>query len=159
MMSRVKFEQIERFDGNSNFSIQQSTVKDVLVQHGLLKALQGKKPEKMSDENWEELEARAVSTIRLSLAPELQYRVLNEKSPFKLWENLKKFYMSKFLTNRLYMKKQLYKLKMSEETNVRDHINNFNKCITQLLSVEVKIDDEDKAIILLASLSKLMRLW
>ena len=52
------------------------------------------------------------------------------------------------------MKKQLYELKMSEETDVRDHINNFNKCITQLLSVEVKIDEEDKAVILLASLSK-----
>ena len=49
---------------------------------------------------------------------------------------------------------QLYELKMSEETNVRDHINNFKKCITQLLSVEVKIGDEDKAIILLASLHK-----
>ena len=36
---------------------------------------------------------------------------------------------------------------MSEETNVRDHINNFNKCITRLLSVEVKLDDEDKKII------------
>ena len=63
--------------------------------------------------------------------------------------------MFKSLTNRLYMKKQLYELKMSEETDVRDHINNFNKYITQLLSVEVQIDDEYKAIILLASLPKL----
>ena len=62
--------------------------------------------------------------------------------------------MSKFLTNRLYMKKQLYELKIGEETDIRDQINNFNECITQLLSVEVKIDEEDKAIILLASLSK-----
>ena len=62
--------------------------------------------------------------------------------------------MSKSLTNRLYMKKPLYELKMSEETNVRGHINNFNKCITQLLSAEVKIDEEDKAVILLAFLPK-----
>ena len=55
---------------------------------------------------------------------------MNEKSPFKLWEKLEKVYMSKSLTNRLYMKKQLYELKMSKETDVRDHINNFTKCIT-----------------------------
>ncbi|KAL5563946.1 hypothetical protein UlMin_033693 [Ulmus minor] len=34
------------------------------------------------------------------------------------------------------------------------HINKFNKCITQLLSAEIEIDEEDQAIILLASLLK-----
>lgn len=38
--------------------------------------------------------------------------------------------------------------------NVKDHINKFNKFITQLLSVEVKIDEEDQTIILLASSPK-----
>ena len=49
----------------------------------------------------------------------------------------------KFLKNRLYLKKQLYGLKMSEGSNIRDHINKFNKCITQLLSLEVEIAVED----------------
>ena len=69
-------------------------------------------------------------------------------------EKLEKVYRSKSLTNRLYLKKQLYKLKMNETSDVKDHINNFNKCITQLLSVEIKIDEEDKSVILLASLPK-----
>ena len=43
---------------------------------------------------------------------------------------------------------------MSEGSDIRDHINQFNKCITQLLSLEVKIDDEDQVIILLSSLPK-----
>ena len=59
-------------------------MKDVLVQQGLLKPLQEKNLENMSDENWEELKVRAVSTIRLSLVPELKYSVMNEKSPSKL---------------------------------------------------------------------------
>ena len=62
--------------------------------------------------------------------------------------------MSKSLTNRLYLKKQLYELKMSEGIDIRDHINQFNKCITQLLSLEVNIEDKDQAIILLSSLPK-----
>ena len=62
--------------------------------------------------------------------------------------------MLKSLTNRLYLKKQLYKLKIDEETYVRDHKNNFSKCITQLLSVDVKIDKEHKTVILLAPIPK-----
>ena len=152
-MSGLKFN-IERFDGKINFNIWQSNFKDVLVQQGLLKALQGKKPESMAADEWEELEAKAVSTIRLSLAPEIKYSVLNEKSPSALWAKLEKIYMSNSLTNRLYLKKQLYGLKMSEGSDVRNHINQFNKCITQLLSLEVEIEAEDQAIILLSSLPR-----
>ncbi|KAF4355007.1 hypothetical protein G4B88_008482, partial [Cannabis sativa] len=38
---------------------------------------------------------------------------------------------------------------MVQGKDVRDHINRFNKCITHLLSVKVKIDENDQAIILL----------
>ena len=33
-----------------------------------------------------------------------------------------------------------------------DHLHIFNKIVTQLLNVDVKIEEEDKAILLLASL-------
>ena len=46
-MSSLKFD-IKRFDGKMNFSIWQNSMKDVLVQQGLLKALQGKKPPSMT---------------------------------------------------------------------------------------------------------------
>ena len=54
----------------------------------------------MRDEEWEELETRVISTIHLSLALEIKYSVLNEKSPSDLWKKLerKKNYMSKSLT-------------------------------------------------------------
>jgi hypothetical protein len=153
MMTGSKFE-VERFDGKNNFNIWKSTVEDILVQQGLYKALQGKRPEGMKDADWEELEAKTVSTIRLALAPEVKYSVLNEKSASKLWKTLEDLYMSKSLTNRLYLKKQLYELKMDDDIDVRDHLNKFNKCVTELLNVDVKIEDEDKAIMLLSSLPK-----
>ena len=108
----------------------------------------------MADEEWEDLEIRAISTIRLSLTFEIKYSVLNEKSCSDLWEKLKKLYMSKSLTNRLYLNKQLFELKMDERIDIRDQINKFNKCVTQLSSVKVKIDEEDQTIILLTFLSK-----
>ena len=60
------------------------------MQQELLRALQGKKTLSMIDEDWEELESRMVSSIHLSLAFEIKYSVSDEKSPFDLWEKLKK---------------------------------------------------------------------
>lgn len=54
--------------------------------------------------------------------------------------------MRKDLANKLYVKKQLYSLHM------RDHPNMFNMLNTQLSSFGVNYEDEDKALLLLASL-------
>ena len=61
-------------------------------------------------------------------------------------------YMMKSLSNKLYLKKQLYGLRMKEGTTALEHLNLFNKVISELLAVDVKIDEEDKALILLSSL-------
>ena len=48
------------------------------MQQGLVKALYRKikKPEKMTDDEWEELDMKAVSTIRLLLVDEVMYDVM-----------------------------------------------------------------------------------
>ncbi|CAA0806530.1 Probable prolyl 4-hydroxylase 11 [Striga hermonthica] len=60
--------------------------------------------------------------------------------------------MSKTLTTKLYLKQRLYGLKMQEGTDLGQHVNIFNQVVTDLASLEVKIEDEDKAMILLCSL-------
>jgi hypothetical protein len=60
--------------------------------------------------------------------------------------------MAKNLTNKLYVKKQLYGLQMEENIDLLEHHNKFNMLNTQLLNFGVKIGEEDKAILLLASL-------
>uniref|UniRef100_A0A2N9GF09 Integrase catalytic domain-containing protein n=1 Tax=Fagus sylvatica TaxID=28930 RepID=A0A2N9GF09_FAGSY len=54
-----------KFDGTGNFWLWQRRVKDMLVQQGLVKALYGKtkKPEKMTDDEWEELDMKAISHV------------------------------------------------------------------------------------------------
>ena len=41
---------------------------------------------------------------------------------------------------------------MKEGTSMLEHLNCFNKVINELLTVDVKIDEENKAFILLSSL-------
>ena len=44
---------------------------------------------------------------------------------------------------------------MNEGTTVLDHLNFFNKVISELLTVDVKIDEKDNVLILLSSFSQL----
>lgn len=60
--------------------------------------------------------------------------------------------MSKTLTNKLYLKKKLYALHMGEGTIFLSHLNVLNGLITPLANLRVKIEEEDKAIVLLNSL-------
>ena len=60
--------------------------------------------------------------------------------------------MRKNLTNKLYVKNQLYSLHMKEVSNLLEHLNTFNMSNTQLSSFGVNYEDEDKALLLLASL-------
>jgi hypothetical protein len=59
--------------------------------------------------------------------------------------------MTKNLANKLRLKKRLYTIRMSEGTSMQSHLNEFNSIIMDLESLDVKINDEDKTILLLVS--------
>ncbi|VFQ73127.1 unnamed protein product [Cuscuta campestris] len=110
------------------------------------------KPEKLSEEEWEDLKDMATSTIFLCLANNTLRGVLGLTDPVDIWEKLESRYKSKSLTSRLYLKKRLFGLQMAEEANFNRHLDEFNKITTELESIDVKIEEEDKAMLLLASL-------
>ena len=88
----------------------------------------------------------------LSLSNEVLREVAKETTPDGLWNKLEARYMTKSLTNRLYMKKKIYTLRMHEGTSIKDHIDEFNKVVLDLSNLDVKIDDEDQAVLLLCTL-------
>ncbi|PHT95375.1 hypothetical protein T459_03257 [Capsicum annuum] len=113
----TKFE-IEKFDGRINFDLWQVQVKDVLIQSGLYKALKerptsekgdkdseksqsSKDSEKfrISDEEWEELDMKAASPIRLFLAKNVLANVIGLSTTKELWEKLEELYQTKSLKN------------------------------------------------------------
>ena len=103
------------------------------------------KPVSMLDENWDEMDLKAASTIHLCLADEVMYNVMDEVMATGI-------YMIKSLSNKLYLKRQLYCLRMKEGSAVLEHLNFFNRIISELLAIDVKVDEEDKVLILLSSL-------
>ena len=110
------------------------------------------KPEKLTTDEREDLKDMATSTILLCLANNTLGEVLSLTDLIYIWDNLESRYSSKSLTSRLYLKKRLFGLQMTEETDFNQHLDEFNKITMELDSLEVKIEEEDKASLLLASL-------
>ena len=148
----TKFE-VEKFDGKINFLLWKMRVTSLLVNEGSYQALQGirKKPSTMDEDDWKEIDGKAKATIILCLSDEVLYNVLNEDTAAGMWNRLESLYMTKSLSNKLYVKKQLYCLRMAEGTPILQHLNVFNKILNDLLALEVKMVEEDKAWILLSS--------
>ena len=149
-MSNAKFE-VEKFDGTNNFGMWQCEVLDVLIQQDLDITLE-EKPDDMSDKDWAKLNRQACGTIRLCLAKDQKYFVMKETSAKELWDKLENKYMTKSVENRLYLKKKLFRFQYKQGTTMNEHLNSFNKILADLQNLDVEIDDEDKALLLLNSL-------
>ena len=61
--------------------------------------------------------------------------------------------MTKSLANKIRLKERLYTFCMAEGTPVQKHLNEFNFILVDLESLDVKIEDDDKAILLIVSLA------
>ncbi|KAL5765298.1 hypothetical protein ACOSQ2_017892 [Xanthoceras sorbifolium] len=150
-MSTAKFE-VVKFDRKINFTLWQVRMRAVLVQSGVQKALKGDKPADMKDADWEDIDEKARSAIQLSLSDEVLREVISKKTTKALWEKLESLYLKKTLTNKLYKKQCLYSLRMSEGTSLGSHIDEFESLIMDLQNLDVNIEDEDQALLLLCSL-------
>jgi len=75
-----KFE-VEKFNYKNNFELWKLKMQNLLGQEGLQKALVGKtkKPTSMTYEDWEDLDARALSTLYLCLEDEFFLTLLERR--------------------------------------------------------------------------------
>ncbi|KAG6433809.1 hypothetical protein SASPL_105426 [Salvia splendens] len=145
---------IEKFDRNVNFSMWRLKMEAILIQDGCELALQGveEKPSEMTLQEFAELDKRARSGIILNLAYEVLAEVAAETTAKGMWDSLKAIYMKKTMENRLYLKQKLYSLRMTEGTSIISHLDRFDSVIIDLENVDVKVSEEDQAILLLCSL-------
>ena len=69
-----------------------------------------------------------------------------------LWDKLENLYASKSGNNKLFMLKKMMALRYKDGTSVADHVSEFQSCLTPLLNMGVKLDDEIIGLWLLATL-------
>ena len=126
----VKIE-LNPFDGRSNFPLWQRKMRNILIQQDLHMCILGveHKPEEMSTEAWNKADLKAMSSIELHLSDEVTYNVMEETTAKGTWDKLEKLYMGKTLSNKLFLKDQLYNLRMEEGKDIMEHLNVFNRLV------------------------------
>jgi len=60
-------------------------------------------------------------------------------------------YLMKSIESRLQLTRRLYRFQMKKGLSIDEHMNSYTKLLTDLINVDVKIDEEDKTAILLNS--------
>ncbi|GJS94799.1 retrotransposon protein, putative, ty1-copia subclass [Tanacetum coccineum] len=95
---------------------------------------------------------KAHSSLLLCLDNKVLREVNKEDSAAGVWLKLETLYMTKSLANKLYLKKKLFTFYMHSGKKLSEHIDEFNKLIGDLANIDVDIDDEDQALMLLTSL-------
>ena len=65
---------------------------------------------------------------------------------------LVKLYEKPSDSNKVFLMKHLFNMKMSEGGSVADYLNEFNTFTSQLSSIKVNFDDEARALLILCSL-------
>nr|CAD1835542.1 unnamed protein product [Ananas comosus var. bracteatus] len=71
-------------------------------------------PDSLTAEQKEEIDDKALTTIQLYLSDEILREILDEKITAGLRLKLESLYMTKSLTNKLYLKQHLFMLRMTE---------------------------------------------
>ncbi|KAL8142902.1 hypothetical protein V2J09_015934 [Rumex salicifolius] len=102
------------------------------------KALLEEKPDSIKKEDWDKMQEKTTSIIRLCLGTKLYIRCISQ---------------SRCLVLQAVSQTKLYGLKMSESSDLVQHVNTFNQIIGDLGRVGVKVDDEDQSMIVLCSLT------
>ncbi|KAJ4715843.1 Retrovirus-related Pol polyprotein from transposon TNT 1-94 [Melia azedarach] len=142
---------IDKFTGRNSFSLWQIKMRALLKQQGLWAPL-ARKPADPITAEMAVLEEKAHSTIMLCLADDIITEVAEEETAQGLWVKLEGLYMTKSLTNKLLLKQRLFSLRMQEGMPLRDHLDQLNTILLELRNIDVKVEDEDAALILLVSL-------
>jgi hypothetical protein len=102
-------------------------MEDYLYQKDLFLPLGGvaKKPMAMKDEEWEILDRKALGTIRLSLAVSVDFNISKEKTTKGLMDALAKLYEKPSASNKVFLMKILFNMKMSKGGSIADHLMNL----------------------------------
>lgn len=139
---------IRKFDG-TNFSIWKKQIQDVLTQKNQLVPLSERQEnDGMSEVEWKQLDAEAKSTIRLHRTESVYFTIVGEATTQSLWQKLCDTYEKKTASNKVYLMKKLYELRMKEGGSVSAHLNDFNILFAQLTSQGLMFDGEVQSIFL-----------
>ncbi len=100
-----------------------------MILQNLCKTIENNFPEGMKEAEKADLKERALSPIFMSVTDNAPCEIVGESSASAAWNKLEELYSAKSLTNRLYLKKRLYNLRMKEDKPIKEHLDEFNSSL------------------------------
>ena len=98
------------------------------------------------------LDTTELGKIRLCLALSVAFNISKEKTTEGVMSTLDKLYEKSSASNKVFLMKRLFNMKMLEGGSFLDHLNEFNTLTSQLSYVKVNFDDEVRSLLILCSL-------
>ena len=98
------------------------------------------------------MDENAIANLHLALADVVLSSIEEKKKAKEIWDHLTKLYEAKSLHNKIFLKRKLYTLRMSESTSVTEHINTLKTLFSQLTLFGYKIEPNERDELLLQSL-------
>ncbi|KAK3023738.1 hypothetical protein RJ639_044403 [Escallonia herrerae] len=106
----------------------------------------------MNANEWVILDRKTVATVRLSLTPQVAFNISKEKTTAAMMQALEKLYKIPSSSNKIFLMKRLFNMRMSENGFVVDYLNDLIVVTNQLKSVGINFDDKIRALLFLCSL-------
>ena len=75
--------------------------------------------------------------------------MLYETYVTKMWEILEKKYLTKSIEPPPHLKRRLYRFQLKKGLCISEHMNNYANLLTDLVNMDVDIEEENKELILL----------
>ena len=125
MASGGKIE-IEKFNVQS-FELWKLKMEDLLVDKDQWITVDScTKPTEMLDEDWKKLDRKEKSIILFCNLGLVLSNLSGEVTMKDLWDKLGTLFQSKSLVNKLFLRKNMYNLRMKDGDSVTEHVNTLN---------------------------------
>ncbi|KAL6345616.1 hypothetical protein AAG906_017347 [Vitis piasezkii] len=130
-MWTIKYD-IEKFNDINDFRLWK--MKALLLDNDLL--------ENVMEKERREFQRKAYSWIILSLSNQVLRKISHEKTFATVWKKLKELYNTRALLNLNYLKDYLYGFKTEKSKPIDDALDEFNKLVLDLESLDIMVEDE-----------------
>ncbi|GKA92255.1 putative RNA-directed DNA polymerase [Tanacetum coccineum] len=137
----------------SNYHVWKGKMEDLLyVKDYYLPVFTTEKPENKTDAEWTILHRQVCGYIRQWVDDNVLNHICEETHARTLWNKLEQLYARKTRNNKLFLIKQMMRLKYTDGSPITDHLNAFQGIINQLAGMGIKFEDEIQGLWLLGTL-------
>lgn len=142
--------QITKLNSN-NYATWKFKIQMLLMRDGLDDILEAPPPDQ-PDVAYLKRDKQARAIINLCIDDSQIIHIRNESTAAGTWQKLKSIHERANLSSKLYLLRKLYSVKMQENGNMTEHINNMLEIVEKLNSIGENIPEKHIAALLLVSI-------